>query len=784
MARNRIIQQYDFRFEVLPPVAVGILLNLVGRFVCGYLASHGVPLADQLFVDMSGTAYTAILVGPWWAALVGVISNAISGNFFSVYFPYAIVNVLGALAWGSIASAFNVRKRITERSFSMRARLLTYLGLALAGAVTCGLASSAVHLALLIPMGHPLTAGAVYDFVRASMGPLQGQTNEIAILFIGDFMRDLIDKSVDVAAALIAVSFSYPIPTATRHLPLLQRLKSDPVSILVFTLTYGAYLLVARITWPTIRFGEGDTPVDWLQKPWIISLLYVPIGLALLAFLCLSFASENDSDRSIDARRLARTRLLRRLTTPIRWLIGHTEMTLKTAQGLEIYALIASVATWPFGSKEAGELSAFGVAYFGVVGSAVGYYFYQIKQFSERYREASSQLTNLQKWVRVTNGETSESFLNALSALLIGDKSMREGAPLVSGTIAYKLAYLAAATLFAEGEEEPPLAGEVATSSARIILLAVVAGGRVVDDSVRKDLDRLMARLRLHTVFLVSLSVHGHDAELIHWLRSTWRRNIEIALVSWHDIENAIVSAGRRENVMQILIRARVRTLELISEGKPMGASKGAGLALRAIPALVHVIDHLPRNSMVFDLGAGRGRHTLYALRAGHTVLAVDRKNEAISDLRTNVSMIGAAPPAATIEMGDYAEIDSGKYGTADLVVITGVLQHVKSVEELDERLRVIGRYATKPDGQIFIEMLFDMKFDGKEPSDGRLKISVPEFEQRLDKIFPSKAWNLSRVGGPICRKQDFSDGPRSFHPISRVVELKSVEYLLTRVFA
>ena len=75
-------------------IPVCVALNIVG----GYIAS---ALRLPVYLDMIGTAISAIVLGPWWGALVGVLTNGgsalISGP---VSLPFALVNVVGALLWG------------------------------------------------------------------------------------------------------------------------------------------------------------------------------------------------------------------------------------------------------------------------------------------------------------------------------------------------------------------------------------------------------------------------------------------------------------------------------------------------------------------------------------------------------------------------------------------------------------------------------------------------------------------------------------------------------------
>lgn len=89
---------------VLIPIAVGI--NLVGGTLCS-------TLKLPLFLDMIGTIIIAALLGPWPAALCGLLTNlflAVMAN--PVYLPYAIVSVLCGLVTGYLIKAGSFRSKI------------------------------------------------------------------------------------------------------------------------------------------------------------------------------------------------------------------------------------------------------------------------------------------------------------------------------------------------------------------------------------------------------------------------------------------------------------------------------------------------------------------------------------------------------------------------------------------------------------------------------------------------------------------------------------------------
>ena len=79
---------------VVALVPVAAALNIVGGYI-------NTVLKLPTFLDMIGTAVVAIVLGPWWGALVGAITNIVN-SFISgpISLPFAACNVVGALVWG------------------------------------------------------------------------------------------------------------------------------------------------------------------------------------------------------------------------------------------------------------------------------------------------------------------------------------------------------------------------------------------------------------------------------------------------------------------------------------------------------------------------------------------------------------------------------------------------------------------------------------------------------------------------------------------------------------
>ena len=79
---------------VIALVPVASVLNVIGGTVAG-------ALKLPIFLVMIGTAVVAMTIGPWWGALVGVITNLTMGFLTGpVSIPFAACNVVGALVWG------------------------------------------------------------------------------------------------------------------------------------------------------------------------------------------------------------------------------------------------------------------------------------------------------------------------------------------------------------------------------------------------------------------------------------------------------------------------------------------------------------------------------------------------------------------------------------------------------------------------------------------------------------------------------------------------------------
>ncbi|MCZ4500303.1 MAG: hypothetical protein JWQ74_2858 [Marmoricola sp.] len=75
-------------------VVACVAVNLLGRFLVDVFSL-------PLYLDMIGTAVSSISLGPWWGALVGLLTNLVGAWISGAKsIPFALVNIVGALIWG------------------------------------------------------------------------------------------------------------------------------------------------------------------------------------------------------------------------------------------------------------------------------------------------------------------------------------------------------------------------------------------------------------------------------------------------------------------------------------------------------------------------------------------------------------------------------------------------------------------------------------------------------------------------------------------------------------
>ncbi len=139
---------YLLMYETGVIVAAGLMLNYVGLMLSRHLDSI-------LFLDMTGTALVAFLLGPWWGAIVALLSNSVvnwllfpESGADVVIFPWSLVSMTGALYWGWMAREAGFQKylRTGKSTVLSHAWFLSIFGAG--GAVVMSLPGTFVQAAL------------------------------------------------------------------------------------------------------------------------------------------------------------------------------------------------------------------------------------------------------------------------------------------------------------------------------------------------------------------------------------------------------------------------------------------------------------------------------------------------------------------------------------------------------------------------------------------------------------------------------------------------------------
>jgi hypothetical protein len=217
---------YLLLYETSVIVAAGVLLNYVGLTLSRHLESI-------LFLDMTGTALAAILLGPWWGAIVALLSNSVVNWLLYpeigadvVIFPWSLVNMTGALFWGILARQPGFRNYIRTNRSSAGAHTWFLLSFGVAGAVAMSIPGTFVQAALQEKATFALNPdvaealsyrvqqwqAVVRTYLELTLGL---QWSEDLSWYVVNWFQNCIryipDKTMSAAIALIVLKYGYPL---------------------------------------------------------------------------------------------------------------------------------------------------------------------------------------------------------------------------------------------------------------------------------------------------------------------------------------------------------------------------------------------------------------------------------------------------------------------------------------------------------------------------------------------------------------------------------------------
>ncbi|SRR5579862_5070080 len=225
-AVNGVHSPFLWNKEVLPIVSIGIVTN----FVALTLSSR---LTNILYLDMTGTAFVALLLGPWYGAITGLISNSLvnwilypGAGADLVVFPWSLVNMTGGFFWGYLARTSRLRDYFLSPPHHARDHIKLLFLFGGGCAAMCAPVGTAITLALgksLTLALDPAVAGALDKLLVAERTALQGlltpvmhqdtavYSSQIAINVLQNFARYLPDKTLSFAIAVVMIRFGFPL---------------------------------------------------------------------------------------------------------------------------------------------------------------------------------------------------------------------------------------------------------------------------------------------------------------------------------------------------------------------------------------------------------------------------------------------------------------------------------------------------------------------------------------------------------------------------------------------
>jgi hypothetical protein len=278
---------YLLMYETGVIVAAGLLLNYVGLTLSRHLESI-------LFLDMTGTALVSFLLGPWWGAIVALLSNSIvnwllfpDSGADIVIFPWSLVSMTGAIYWGWLARQAGFQKYLrTGRSSALSHAWFLYI-FGVGGAVVTSIPGTFVQaalnehsiLALNPEVAETLNARVLqweqlaHQYIESLFGVTWGEhVGWWIVNWFQNWIRYVPDKTMSAAIALVVLKYGYPLferelihggpdgerPHDERVLPLVLGLLYAPsFATLISSETYGdgTYWLLWAMPWSLILAG-------------------------------------------------------------------------------------------------------------------------------------------------------------------------------------------------------------------------------------------------------------------------------------------------------------------------------------------------------------------------------------------------------------------------------------------------------------------------------------------------------------------------------------------------
>ncbi|UVT15435.1 MAG: hypothetical protein H8K04_16730 [Nitrospira sp.] len=217
---------YLLLYETGVIVAAGVLLNYIGLTLSRHLESI-------LFLDMTGTALVAILLGPWWGAIAALLSNSVvnwllypEAGADVIIFPWSLVNMTGALFWGMLARQPSFLQYVRTGKSSGLAHTWFLLSFGVVGAVVMSvpgtLVQSALHERAIFALNPEVAESlsirvshweaVVQSYLESAFGVSWSESiSWYVVNWFQNCVRYIPDKTMSAAIALVILKYGYPL---------------------------------------------------------------------------------------------------------------------------------------------------------------------------------------------------------------------------------------------------------------------------------------------------------------------------------------------------------------------------------------------------------------------------------------------------------------------------------------------------------------------------------------------------------------------------------------------
>jgi hypothetical protein len=230
-----------------------------------------------LYLDMMGTAAVAVVAGPLWGMLCGLITNAFLAALFPSEYPllaFAHTNITGGFIWGLAAEVTGLRRQLGRRHLARKVwgpiLIVAALGIA---------ATWLSQLSIQLASGNMIHfKQALLNITAATGGDLTTELGNLFGLALADLWRTVPDKILGLYVGLFMVRLLMPVTC----------FRASTVPIFKESVTPGAIFLVGWISllavlkYARASFNDLASPVYDLGQRGIFWVLPATAALALM----------------------------------------------------------------------------------------------------------------------------------------------------------------------------------------------------------------------------------------------------------------------------------------------------------------------------------------------------------------------------------------------------------------------------------------------------------------------------------------------------------------------